>query len=394
MGSEQRKRSLDEFLADETAVVQRAVAKPNHSHPKGWEPGVTVAKGETVVTEGPLPGKPEWADVLLNLQLDPELYQVVEPVQVRAWDTASGERLFYYKASVRLREAAPEHVDLSEIEALFKRKPARPVLCADRRALMVCLSDWQLGKGEQGGSPATIARILGSLDGLEARLKKGDYSTIVIACLGDMVESCTGHYAMQTFDVDLDRREQERAARRLLAEYVRRLAPYAPKVVVCGVPGNHGENRLNGKAYTRWSDNADVAMVEQVAEVVEGREGFEHVSFVTPDRLELTLDVEGVIVGFAHGHMSRGGADKIPAWWHRQIVGRTPLGDAQILVTGHYHHFRAVEDHGRIWLQCPSQDGGSYWFQAVSGQHAASGMLVAEVGEVYGPRGLGGVSLV
>ena len=57
--------------------------------------------------------------------------------------------------------------------------------------------------------------------------------------------------------------------------------------------------------------------------------------------------------------MSGGGSGaegKLMNWWKNQTMARLPAGTADFLVTGHYHHFRAVTERGRTWIQSPSLD--------------------------------------
>ena len=41
---------------------------------------------------------------------------------------------------------------------------------------------------------------------------------------------------------------------------------------------------------------------------------------------------------------------KIENWWKGQMYGFLPAGECQILVTGHYHHFRSKQQD-RTWFQ-------------------------------------------
>jgi hypothetical protein len=194
---------------------------------------------------------------------------------------------------------------------------------------------------------------------------------------------------MQTFAADLDRREQARVVRRLILAYVERMAPLVPRVVLGAVPGNHGENRnSSGKAFTTWTDNDDLAVVEQVAEVLAANpDRYGHVSCVLADSLTLTLDVCGVVHSWAHGHQNRGGPGKVEDWWTKQAMGRTPVADAQILATGHYHHLRVSEATGRTWFQAPAMDPGSEWWTQQTGQSSPAGLLTYVVGAACGARG-------
>ena len=47
---------------------------------------------------------------------------------------------------------------------------------------------------------------------------------------------------------------------------------------------------------------------------------------------------------------------KIENWWKGQMYGHLPSGEAEILVTGHYHHFRSKQQGNRTWFQTPSLD--------------------------------------
>jgi hypothetical protein len=48
--------------------------------------------------------------------------------------------------------------------------------------------------------------------------------------------------------------------------------------------------------------------------------------------------------------------NKIENWWKGQMYGFLPAGDSKILVTAHYHHFRAKQQGDRTWFQCGSLD--------------------------------------
>lgn len=399
--------NLADFLRQEGALPSRPGVR-RRQHPKGWEPGVEWSGAQGTLTTEPVDVMPDWDALLGVWGLDPAQYEVDGTPQFRAWDGivknkegySETRRLFYYKATIRRRLRAA--IDDAELRRLFAHPPRKAAASTVKssRALTVGLSDWQIGKGEGGGSAGTVERLvqkLGIIDTVlrDAAKRRDPYEQVVLACMGDLIEGCSGHYAMQTFQVDLDRREQERVTRRVLAEYVRRIAPLTQRLIVAAVPGNHGENRANGKAYTTWSDNSDLSVVEGVAEVVKDRPGFEHVSFVIADRLTLTLDVCGVIVGLAHGHAGRAtDASKMARWWGGHALSGQPIGDAQILITGHYHHLKVDESTGRTWIQVPAMDGGSAWWTESSGQDSLSGMMLVDVGASLGARGWHNVRVI
>ena len=75
--------------------------------------------------------------------------------------------------------------------------------------------------------------------------------------------------------------------------------------------------------------------------------------------------------------MHSGGAGpegKIMKWWQGQMFGDFPVGDAEILVTGHFHHPRMMQQGNRTWFQCPSIDA-SIDFTARTGMWSKPGVL-------------------
>lgn len=397
-----------EFDALRTVENQRREAKEAERreavHPKGWEPGVQWSGESGVLSTGPVSAAPspgDWLDLLAVWDLDPEVYEVDPDYnpEFRAWDANLGDgvvqRFFYYKAKIRLR-AKWYGLDVDElVRGLDKwRRPKgwrAANLVTDPVSVIVPASDWQIGKGDGDGVRGTMIRLMESAERLDDYLKElrrgGEIvEAVYLVGMGDLIENCRGHYASQQATVQLNRREQVRLTRRIFRDWVLRLAKSAPRLVVGAVGGNHGENRDgSGKQFMGPGDNDDVAVVEMVADVLDGRPELDHVSWVIPeDRLSLVLNCSGVNVGFTHGHLGGKGATaqaKQFAWWKDQMAGGQPVGDATVLVTGHYHHL-SVTDHGpRVHIQCPAQDGGSDWWRNISGADSAAGQLVFVTGE-------------
>jgi len=392
---------------DETASLRSellADSRPRRTYPKGWEPGVSWNGDQGTLTTPPMDTEPAngvWAELIADWGLDPEQTEVIEgSVQVRAWDTHDGRRLRYYRATIRRNSSTTDRTDVDALcRMVEKRRPIKVTFTDSPRAVLCCLSDWQLGKGEGGGTAGTVERILRAADELVVRIKELSKvgrppATIYLVGLGDIVEQCSGHYPSQPYTTDLDRRSQMRLARRLILHYVDSVLPLAPRIVLGAVPGNHGENRNgSGKAYTTTTDNDDLAVFESVAEIMAANsERYGHVHTVIADSNTLVLDVAGVPVAFAHGHKANGGghpAAKLEGWWRGQVMGRQPVADAAILITGHFHHLIVSETTGRTFMQVPAMDGGSEWWTDQTGQNSASGTLCLGVGEGYGARGWG-----
>lgn len=384
--------------------------------PKGWESSITWNGTEGEICTGPLDQEPDpslWRVLIEDWGLDPNLTEVVDgTVQVRAWDANVGggdiRRLKYYKATLRPRQSAQDRADVDELcKLVMRRKPLGETKTLDvERSFVILLSDWQTGKGEGGGTEATIERILSALQKAKARVRElirlgRGPQAIYIVGLGDLIENCDGWYPTQAFQTDLDRRSQKRVVRRLLLAFIDEMLPFKLPIVLGAVPGNHGENRRKGKAYTTWTDNDDLAVFEEVAEILAVNPE-RYGSVVVPngaiaDDLTMTLDISGIPVGFAHGHQMHTGVGaqaKVEKWWAGQALGYQPVASAHILFTGHLHHFVISEASGRTMMQCPAMDGGSYWFTATTGNSSPAGMLTLQIGKAYGARGWGDLGIL
>ncbi len=369
--------------------------------PSGWEPGVAWDGNEGELTSGPV-DKPldgeAWEELLAIWDLDPTIYEVVEPVRFRAWDAAIGggavQRMYYYRATIRRRTS--EHAgdtteDVAKLIAEWPRKLPKHTEADGELAMIVNLADWQTGKGEGGGTASLIERTTQMIADVRQRYKElratgREIGALYVAGLGDIIEQCTGNYPSQAFTTDLHRRGQTKVARRLILAAITAWAPDFKRVVVLAVPGNHGENRIDGKKFTTDGDNDDVALFETVAEICRASPALGHVSFVIPeDELTVVLDIAGTRVGFTHMHQVGGSGGmpqkKIKDWWAQQAFGQQPVGEAEILVSAHFHHFSVIEyGERRVHFQCPSNDGGSKWFADKTGASSRSGTLTFLVG--------------
>lgn len=362
---------------------------------KGVVPGVEWNGSQGTLTTGPMTGAPDWTDLLRVWDLDPAVYEVVGDPQFRAWDaqTPDGlQRLYYYKATIRRRVAAEDREDIEALIEEVRAHVSPPLRSGDfgEDAFVLAVADAQIGKPDGDGTKGTVERFMAGIDAAVERidaLRDAGHSidTGYILSLGDIIESCAGHYPQQTFGVELNRRDQVKLARRLFLHAVRRLAPEFSSLVVAGVGGNHGENRINGKSFTDFADNDDVALLEQVAEIVEENpQAYGHVRFEIPNAdLSLVLDVAGTKIGLAHGHQFTKGAtpaQKAVEWWKAQAYGEQPIGDASILLSGHYHHLLVQQEGTKTHIQCPALDGGSEWFTNQRGVASKAGLVSFRVG--------------
>ena len=370
-----------------TSSYQPATAKP----PAGWEPGVAWDGNAGTLTTSPMAAPPrDWAELLAVWDLDPAEYEVVEPVQYRAWDAGIGEgnvqRLFYYRANIRRRSAGGVSAD-ELVDAIAKwrpRKQADPV--EGGLSYVVAAGDLQLGKPDGDGTAGTVERFLTKTDAAVARLKElrrlgRPVSEITLPWLGDCIEGLysQGGALAAAGRLDLSITEQVRVFRRLMLHQVKVFAPLADRVVIPVVPGNHDEGQRVGKVVRSYTDSWAVEGAAAVSDAIRLSGGFENVSFVFPqdDELTITLDVAGTPTGFAHGHQF--GRDPIK-WWAGQAHGMQPIGSATLLMGAHLHHLRVEQTGAKSFLQIPALDGGSQWWKHRTGQDSPAGLVTLLVG--------------
>ena len=279
--------------------------------------------------------------------------------------------------------AIASEASISAIRALVEKRDAP-------RSLVACLADWQLGQADGDGLVGQVRRIGQIGTWIRSEVERLDragspVSEIVLAGLGDLVEGCDGFYASQTFSVQADRRGQVTLARRLLVGINKDALLTGLPVRVVGVAGNHGEYRRNGKSFTTPGDNDDLAILEQVHDIFEAA-GESRVTFSIPrDRLNLTIDIRGHIVGMTHGHLARGGtnpAQKAENWWKNQAMAREAIGDADILMQGHYHHTVIADLKGRLFLQAPAMcDRSAFFAEAAGLVNRSAGLMTFTIAE-------------
>ena len=384
------KKNLDALLSVGTDGGAIEVRRKRDKHPNGWEPGIDTERG-FIVTQ-PLAEAPTNWDAVLT-ELLPEGFDISQwqvdgdNVEVRAWDGNIGageiKRFYYFKARIRRRSLDnATDVDLEQlIASVRKTKVKTPPPVAEDRAYWVHLTDLQAGQADGDSYEGMVGRALAIATMVKddiAMLRKAGkpVSHIFIPITGDLVEGTGDNwYAMQNFSIRLDRRDQVKLVRRLLTEILRDIAALGIPVHVAVVPGNHGENRNSGKAFTTLNDNDDVAIVEQIAEAFSMAEQLSHVTFSLPkrDRLSLTVEVLGHVVGLTHGHLARSTGSvsaKFLAWFKSMAASRDPIGDSDLLFCGHYHTYIAQNLVGDTYMLmggalCDSPDTG--WFAQSAG---------------------------
>lgn len=392
-------RASLESLALAGSSEHHVPARP--SAPSGWEPGVRYEPGGAMtVTTPPVPqveGEADWHRLIADLGAKVPAGWRLRLVEARfdpyAWtreadgQDATTKPAWRYKFAVEpVRAAALDADDL--IAQIRKWKPPKKV---DRGpaggvSFVVAYADTQLGKPDGDGTIGTVTRIQDKTHAAVQRLKElrkqgRAVDSVTIALLGDHIEGFNSQGGRLAWRNELTLTEMVRVWRRLLLDIVRTFAATVPQVTVVVIPGNHDEAVRTGDAMsTRYDDSWAVDAASAVADALALAQGYEHVSFVFPkrDELTVTLDINGTVVGFAHGHQTRG---KTHDWWGKQAHGMQPIGAATLLLTGHYHHLKVDQAGAKTWVQAPALDGGSQWFLNTTGMNAPPGLVTMLVGD-------------
>jgi hypothetical protein len=198
---------------------------------------------------------------------------------------------------------------------------------------------------------------------------------IVLVDPGDSTEGFeSAPNAARTNDLQIT--EQIRVWRRILMRWVRALAPLTEDLVVLGVPSNHCRVRAGKNALGPSLDDWGIEVIAQVSDICsENPEAYGHVTFHVPeenrDWLIFTL-ADGRTLGVVHGHQ-KNSPDQLPAYL--KANGRAGIGQADVVVCGHFHHLRVVAfGHGQYLFVSPTMDNGSSWFDS-SGEESTPGVL-------------------
>lgn len=298
----------------------------------------------------------------------------------------SYEKIEYRPGTLEMEEA--KRLSYEDLEPVFREpllpKP-QPVL-AKGETLIVCMADYQLGKtGSGGGTEDTVRLVRRAIkDIADDVLLAGGYERIILSDVGDSTEGFW-NVASQAQTNDLSLTDQIRTVQRLYAEALRTLAPLCESLYYVAVPSNHCAVRVGPGKNSRANapdDDFGIMISKNIEDILEDREGFEHVQFFRPEKWEEAVTVaaaDGTRIGFTHGHLA-GAQSKVPGWFRDLAFGRrSGLYDARILVHGHWHNFAVSQVGDARWIiSCPSADRGSDWWTNVSGDSTKPAILTFE----------------
>lgn len=326
------------------------------------------------------------ADLLAEFDLNPDEW-IVTNVRRSKWQTYHGEWLESYKVSLKPAGYRAGQVDIDKLESEIRKwRPSTKVkpFTGDLTALY-CSGDTQWGKDAGDGTAGTVARVRHGIAESVARhkeLKNRGVGQIALPQLGDCIEGTVSQHGRIVGRLDLSLTEQIRVGRRILLEWVKAFAPLTESLIIPTVPGNHDESHRI--VLTDPMDSWQVEIVQQVLDICAENPALAHVQgrFAPRDNTTLTVDLSGTMVGFAHGHQAR----DMEKWWHGQAMGRTPVGQAEVLISAHLHHYKVSQVGPNLWVQIPAMDGGSPWWKDRAGLDSPTGIVSMIVGDGYDPR--------
>jgi hypothetical protein len=349
-----------------------------------WLPGLdlTRERGEartlpTPVVEGVTP---EDIELLESVGADPEKWEVIDRKESR-WQNAGGEWLSAHKLTLGRRGAQTGDLSVDQISDILRDYSFSGYQTYHGNGIFVVpIADLQAGKIDGGGTAALVDRFGRIVQEVRGRLdREGGAEVLIIPVLGDCIEGIVAMGGKLATRIDISVTEQVRVYRRLLTHIVAELAPYAKKVIVPVLPGNHDENyRIVSQPVT---DSWAIEGASAVADAMADNPRYQHVRFLFPEDEELviTLNVgtqkNPHVLAFTHGHLAKA-PNSVEAWWGKQAFGRQQAGQADVLFSGHFHHLRTEQmGTGRTWFQCPPLDGGSDYYRRLDGTMSQAGMI-------------------
>lgn len=281
--------------------------------------------------------------------------------------------------------AEVERLAYDDIAPLFTEKPTPAADRPRQGTYVVVISDMQIGKTDaRGGTKETVKAVRSAIARIS--LEAAAYDEVILVDCGDSTENFTNTVSQaQTCDMGLV--EQIRTAQGVLADAARQLAQACPSVTYVAVPSNHCQVRTGigrGNRANIPADDYGLLIQSNIQMAMEGRPGYEGVSFVAPSpRLEsLTVRAQdGTIMGVTHGHAA-GSRSRVADWFRGQAFGCVAgMQDARVLLHGHWHSFsvQTVGDSRQI-ICAPTVDPGSSWFQNASGESSLPRLLTFELG--------------
>mgnify|MGYP003646190499 CR=1 FL=1 len=348
----------------------------NNFYRSGWLPQIDIndESGQGEITHvGTDPHyRNKFDEILLGWGYDPKEYAIEGTVRSSSWNVQlkGGKVETFYAFKGLVQRKSPKHDKYVQdlIKRVEKKLPLKDKTHGGDTAFMFFMADWQLGKVDFGVANTINRYDVALQDGVnrvkDLRKLGTKIDEIYLIGLGDLTENCSKFFFdSQPHNVELNLIEQYALARSMIMKTVETFLPLADKIVLAGAPGNHGEMTRSGKGQVLTSrlDNSDTMHLQICDEIMKANpERYNKVTVEVPEGFHQVMTIKTKQVGWTHGHMSSGSGSnaevKIENWWKGQMYGHLPAGECEILITGHYHHFRSKYQGNRAWFQAPSLD--------------------------------------
>lgn len=370
----------------------QSVSSPQPKHVNGvaqWVPGMDLGKDDGEVRSIPRVvgdgiDEPLDADLMRELGVDPEKWEVIARRESRWQQRDGGDFLRAYRISVRRRGSKTGDLSIEALnEILGSYAAPGPLVHKDSDDVFVVpIGDLQAGKAfeSRGGTPELVDRFGQLTEQVRKRLvEEGGTRRLILPWLGDLIEGTQSQGGKLVTRQDLSVTEQTRLVRRLALHQIAVLAPHAENVVVVAIPGNH--DRTSNQYATSPDDSWAVESLAAVDDAIALSGQYSHVTFLYPEPESdvVTVDVGSpgspFVLAFTHGDQAGSTPDKVPAWWRGQSFGMQAAGRASLLWSAHWHHFQSCQLGSRTWFMVPALDGGSGWWSRKTGDSTPAGML-------------------
>lgn len=333
--------------------------------------------------------------ILRKFGHDPEKVSIVGTLEETHWMMANEwQHRYKFKTTRKL----DDDLTIDDLPLLYSQIMDRdvsspreylPLPATTGRATVVVWADVQTGKtGSRGGTPELIERVKEKREKVRSYIGDNPSDEAYFVSVGDEVESFE-NTGQQMFTNDLSFPDQLDLELTFELDMITDLSDYFDKVTVAGVSSNHCRWRAGKNALGAPKDDYGIYIKKQLEKALKLSDRFSGVSFVYPETWDETVsvDVLGTKIGLAHGHQVNN-PNGIEAWWTKQVFGAQATAEADILLTGHFHTFRAQpmgrslqSGKNRWWLQAPTLDNGSDWFRNLQGSDSDAGLLVFQVDE-------------
>lgn len=387
--------------------LKRAAEAPS---PKDFRPGIVYsgrdALGATINTGAipPVETEEEWEQAVKAMGIHlPDGYglmlvkaELAGSANDAAWQRHPGDRTekrngtaytapstiqrWRYQFKVVLKSTRAD-TDIAALMKEAKRLTRRTPIRATGGTRVISMADFQVGKVDTlGGTEQLLERSELALADVIAEIKRTKPSQIVLVDAGDSTEGFeSAPNAERTNDLQIT--EQIRVWRRILWRWTDATARLTDDLVVIGVDSNHCSVRRGKAKLGPSGDDWGIEVISQVADIAKINPLYDHVRFVVPEAHQehvLFTLADGKVLGVIHGHQVNR-PDMLPDFLKRN--SRSGIGQADIVVCGHFHHLRTQAfGEGQFLFVSPTMDNGSSWFQ-YSGERSDPGVLSFSVDE-------------